>query len=228
MNSQHAIQNGLNKSIKKIVHYDDSNNILNVFISAPEAAIHLDIKSNNICRACRGKCIIYDKNKNKLNFKFLEDGDDIINKKISIENLPIKKTKTERVKVYNEINVYDKDGKLLRICKNKREVIRLYKVKNETILAHCEGRIKYPTDEYKFSYGASKITPIKNEPKQKQKPKTYHKINVYDKNGILLKTCKNKSEAIKLYKVTGKTILAHCEGDVKYSTGEYKFTYAID
>lgn len=150
-NVKHAIENSLISTIKKIVHYDNLNNIINIYNSAPEAAKALDIKSYHICDACKGKCNVYDKNKNKLNFKYLEDDDDIINKKISIKNLP-KKEKVERIKVYHKINVYDRNGNLLETCKNNYQASKIYKVKTETILKHCEGKVKYPTGDYKFSY----------------------------------------------------------------------------
>jgi len=57
-----------------------------------------------------------------------------------------------------------------------------------------------------------------------KKPK---KINVYDKNNILIETCNTITETSKKYKINNKTIISHCDNKVKYPNSDYYFKYNL-
>jgi hypothetical protein len=57
-----------------------------------------------------------------------------------------------------------------------------------------------------------------------KKPK---KINVYDKNNILIETCNTITETSKKYKINNKTIISHCNNKVKYPNSDYYFKYNL-
>ena len=151
-NSQHAVTNGFNKNIKKVINYDTNNNIIKVYESCPDAGRQLNIDQSCINRACKGKANIYDKNKSKLNFKFIDPLDDLVNMKINTTNLLIKPKKIKSESKIRKINVYDKKNNLLDTCNSRIETSKKYNVNRTTITSHCDGIVKYSTCPYIFKY----------------------------------------------------------------------------
>ena len=151
-NAQHAVANGFNKNIRKVIHYDNNNNIIEIYQSSVDAGRKLSIDQSCINRTCKGKANLYDKNGNKLNFKFLEPTDDLINKKINAINLLIKPKKIRSESKIRKINVYDKKNNLLDTCDSRVETAKKYNVNRTTITSHCNGDVKYSTCPYIFKY----------------------------------------------------------------------------
>ena len=151
-NIDHAVKLGSNKNIRKVVQYDINHNIVGVYDSCKDASKQLNIHHSNLTRCCKGESNIYDKDKNKLYFKYLEDTDDLENKKIDSTNLKLKpkKVKTECKK--RKVHVYDKKGKLLDTCKTRLDAAKKYNVHRNTITRICNGEVKYSTSNYSFKY----------------------------------------------------------------------------
>lgn len=153
MNAKHSIKNGLNKSIIKIVNFDNNFNILKVYNTAKDAGDELGVDKSNIPRAYRGEQNIYDKNKNQLYFKYLDSTDDIKNKKVTIKKLPIKEKKETKNKVVRKkINVHDTKGNLIDTCNTRVEVAKKYDTNRNTVTQQCNKEVKYPNTKYRFSY----------------------------------------------------------------------------
>jgi hypothetical protein len=85
----HAIKSGLCKKIKKIVHYDDENNIMAIYDSLNDALKILNISYYTVYAICEGYCYKCDENNMQINLKFLSPTDDLINKKIDVSTKPI-------------------------------------------------------------------------------------------------------------------------------------------
>lgn len=151
-NVNHAIKMGLKKNVKKVIQFDKDNNIISMFDSCVDAERKLGINQSNINMCCKGKSNIYDKDKNKLFFKFLEDTDDLINKKIDDSNIKFKPKKIRVESIKRKINVYDKKGNLLEICKSRLDASKKYKVNRNTITKYCNNEVKYKNCDYDFSY----------------------------------------------------------------------------
>ena len=151
-NAQHAIENGLKKNVRKIIQYDESYNITNIFNTAREASEKLDLDASGIWMCCNGKANVYDKNKKKLYFKFQEQSDDLTNKKIDTTNLLIKPKKERGESKQRKINIYDKQDNLLETCNSRVEASKKYNTHRNTITSHCNGTVKYSPCNYKFEY----------------------------------------------------------------------------
>jgi len=148
-NINHAIKNGLRKNVKKIIQYNDKYEIINIYDSCATAARELHITYTVISNTCKGKI---NANKVKLNFKFLEPTDDLINMKIDNTHLLIKQPKVRVHGEIRQVNVYDKNWKLLGTCDSRVDAARKYKVQRMTVTQHCNGLVKYPTSNYNFKY----------------------------------------------------------------------------
>lgn len=147
----HAIETGLRKNCKKIIHYNKEGTIINVYTCPAYAAKDLNINCRSINKCCKGT--LFSCGKDKYYFKYLEDNDDINNKLVSSDF--IKKKFVERTyKINNDrtpkkIAVYDNDDKLLSICNTKSEAIRKYNVNMKTITYHLN-KDTVNTSGYKF------------------------------------------------------------------------------
>ena len=82
-NVEHAVQNGLNPLNKKVVNYDDNDNILKVYLNCADAARELKVCKSSINKCCKN--MINSCGENKLKFKYLDDCDDIINMKTNVQ-----------------------------------------------------------------------------------------------------------------------------------------------
>lgn len=66
------------------------------------------------------------------------------------KNEPKQKIKTKIIK--KNIEVYDKDDKLIDTCKNIAEITKKYNVNEDTVRKHVRGRTKYSMLDYSFRY----------------------------------------------------------------------------
>lgn len=142
------------KNGKKVIQYDDNYNITASFDSSVDAGTQLGLDAGNINRCCHGEANVYDKNKQKLHFKFLESTDNMTTKKVDTTNLLVKQPKPRVIRrVIRPINVYDKDGKLIDCCKSLSATARKYKMNRNTIAEHCkDGGVPHSSCEYTFKY----------------------------------------------------------------------------
>lgn len=145
-NSAHAVQNSLNTACKKVINYDDDNNILGIYLNCADASRKLNANHCIVIRCCKGTAKYYGVN--KLKFKYLDATDDIVNMKIISKPIFI----TKRVPVRKIVEVYDRNGNLLEICKTKIEAAKKYKVIPGTVLQHCLNKVKNPNSKYIFKH----------------------------------------------------------------------------
>ena len=144
-NTIHAINTGLRKNVKKIIHIDDNENIINTYNSCVEASNILNVNSRSINKCCKGElktCGI-----NKLKFKFLINNIDNINNINNNNNILL--VKNSNIK---KICVYNKQDELIETCNSIIETSKKYKINNKTIVNHCDGKIKHSKLLYYFKY----------------------------------------------------------------------------
>lgn len=147
-NMIHAVEMGLMRNVKKIVNYDEAGNILGVYRSTLEASKNVRAHRKAISECCNG--VIKSYGENQLMFKFLDDTDDLVNKKVDMEKLANKSDRT-RIQIMKAVDVFDKEGNLLETCSSKKSASIKYKTKYDTITHHCEGRLKAsPRAKYIF------------------------------------------------------------------------------
>ncbi|AYV82011.1 MAG: HNH endonuclease [Homavirus sp.] len=151
-NGKHAIKLGLNKKVKKVIRYNKTYDILEVYESLGDAGRKLGRYPPSIRSECLGEFNLYDKDKNRIYLKYLESTDDLKNMKIDPTTLLRIQPKIKTENKFRKINVYDKDDKLLGTYNSKTEVSRKYKVMVSTIRTQCESIRKYVRGEYKFTY----------------------------------------------------------------------------
>lgn len=126
----------------------------------------------------------------------------------------------------------DDNNNIIKIFNSCSEASQELNVNCSSVNKCCKGQIKScGENKYKFEYINSKkeIMNIDNNTVEKlKKNKKPKKINVYNKNNILLETCNTITETSKKYKVNNKTIIAHCDNKVKYPNSDYYFKYNFD
>lgn len=157
LNSLHAVSMGLVKSVKKIINYDETGNILKIYDSCAQASKALNVNMSSINKCC--KALIRTCGTNKLLFKYLDENDDLVKNKIS--SIPHKKQYMHdsfikyllnKNKNTLSVTIRDKNNKIIEICKDKATASRKYKCNIKTITNHCLGIIKYHVGNYIFSY----------------------------------------------------------------------------
>jgi hypothetical protein len=153
-NAQHAVNMGLNSSIKKVVQYNkDTNAIIHVFNSMKDAGSHFGKHPTIIGDGCLGKQRSYDQNGDQIYLKYLAPTDDIPGGKIDPLTIPVAKRLSTAMRKGVQINVYDnKTGELLGTYATVSEIIRKYKVDKGTIAKQCNGNRKYIKIDYRFAY----------------------------------------------------------------------------
>lgn len=151
-NVKEAINIGLRKNVKKVIHYNNDGNILGIYNSCMDASRKLNTHHSSINKCCKGN--LKTCGKNNCLFKYLTSTDDIKNKQIDWNTIPkrIKKRRNMGKHIVRKIKVHDKTGKLIEICKSKRAAGRKYNVNTKTIDNHCNKIVKYPKLQYIFSY----------------------------------------------------------------------------
>lgn len=153
-NTYHAIQNNLNKAHKRVIYYDNSN-IIKTYANCAEAARDLKVNRCSVRYICEG--LQKSCGNTKLKFKYLDDSDDLENMKITKPRNVINKKndkKNDKKMLYRRraIEVYNKNGELIDICKNVTQATIKYKVNKKTVVKHCLDTVKYPNTKYTFKY----------------------------------------------------------------------------
>lgn len=151
-NVRHAVKMQLNKKVIKIIQYNKSYDILQVYDSLADAARSLNRYSPDIRSACLGIIRIYDKNKNMVYLKYQAPTDDLVNKKIDPTTAPKVQHKINTENKFKKINVFNKENELLGTYTSKGEVARIYKVSHTTVANQCNGIIAYSRNPYIFKY----------------------------------------------------------------------------
>lgn len=151
-NTIHAINNGLQKNVKKVINFDTNGNILKVYNSAEEAARELKISPDYVRNRCKGKstpCIT------DLLFKYVDSTDDLKTMKVAdqikmkySENSQVKKRKNPK---QHKISIYDKEANFIETLNTIVEVSKKYNVDKSTIAKHCLNIVKRPRN-YTFKY----------------------------------------------------------------------------
>jgi hypothetical protein len=140
-NSIHSVINGLRKNVKKIEQIDGSGNVIEIFNSCLEAAKKLNVNCRSINKCCKRElksCGI-----NKLQFRYKDN-----NHKSTVDK-DMAQSKKRNIK---QINIYNRDNKLIDSCVSITETSKKYNVNSKTIVSHCEGIVKYSKLDYYFRY----------------------------------------------------------------------------
>jgi len=157
LNNQHAIDTGLRKSIRKIVQYDDNNNIIEIFPTARVAGEKLKLHQSTVHSYCNGRSVIL-----KYNLKFLALTDDLINNIVDPTTIiPSRKGKIEPIK---KIVQYDKNNNIIEIFNSAVDAGKKNNLRSPTIHKYCKGtmmsntycRGKMMTNNYMFKYLSNK------------------------------------------------------------------------
>ena len=143
-NSIHAINTGLRKNIKKILHIDDNGILLNEYNSCAEAARILNVNCRSINKCCKNELKSCGENKYKFKFK-----DENTNNNLQIENNIKLLKKNKNIK---KVIIYNKNLEIIEICKSISETSKKYNINTKTIVNHCDGKIKYSNGNFIFKY----------------------------------------------------------------------------
>ena len=135
----HAINNGLMKSIKKICHIDNNNNIINIYNSCKEASRKLNINASSVNKCCKGTL----KSCGDKNYKFRYLNSD---PKIEITNKIIKNRKQKK------IDVFDNNNNLIETLNTITNTSIKYNVNYKTVVAQCDNKVKHTTLNFYFKY----------------------------------------------------------------------------
>jgi len=128
INSQHAIETGLRKNVKKIIQYDDNNNIIEIFNTSVWASKKLNVTIQSIHRYCKGEITLP-----QFKLKYLSDSDDLVNKKIDINT--INKNKVKEIK---RIIQYDENYNIIKIFNSIKEASDQLNMGITTIRNYCK------------------------------------------------------------------------------------------
>lgn len=227
-NSQHAVDTGLRKNIRKVIQYDDNNNIIKIFNSATEAGKMLNINFRLIHIHCKGESSMQN-----YKFKYLSDADDSINNKIDINTIPVRRNNIQKKKVVQ----YDDNHNIINVFNSIDECAETLNLNRMTVRKYCEGKPKKKADINlkslsEFDDLENKKIDVKTLPKIddhkiKNEFNTNKAISIYNKNdGMLIETMNDHNEISKKYGLAFKTIIKHCNGEIKYSKSQYNFKFA--
>jgi hypothetical protein len=145
-NTLHSIKNGLRKDIRRIVHYNSDNYIINIYNSATEAAKFLNTSHKVVLDICNGRW----KSTKGLLVKFLEKSDDLINLKVNNPVICFPKIKNHSKQ--KSVLVYDRNDNLIDICKNIKEAGLKYNTHKTTVGNMCKKLTKYPKSKFIFKF----------------------------------------------------------------------------
>jgi len=157
-NSIHAINTGLRKNVKKVIHIDNNGDTLNIYNSCVEASKILNINASSVNKCCKGEiktCRI-----NKIKFKFLiatdnnnnNNNNNNSNNNSNNDNCNSNNILLIKKKNIKKICVYNKQDKLIETCNSIVETSKKYKINSKTIINHCDGVVKHSKLLYYFRY----------------------------------------------------------------------------
>jgi hypothetical protein len=230
-NAKHAVENGLNKSHKKVINYDNDNNIIKIYLNCADAGRDLGVSKSSIDKCCKN--IIRSCGEKKLKFKYLEAQDDIVCMKI---NIPIKedaKIKPNIQEQRRKVISYDDDLTILHIYNSGQDAATQLNLDASAIIKCCNGKRKTcGGKQFKYLDENDDIKNMKITMEKENiyvnipKDSLYKKVNVHNKKGKLIETCNSKAEVTKKYKVNIETVTKHCQNKIKYHKLDYIFSYA--
>ncbi len=139
----HAINLGLFKKVKKVVHYDNDLNIIKIYNSTEQAAKELKICLTSVYKCCKEKIITCGKEKYR--FKFLDNTDDLKNKRVT--NVVISKFNKNAKKVIH----YDDDLNIIKIYYSAGQAAQELNLDLSSICKCCRGKNKTCGNK-KFKY----------------------------------------------------------------------------
>jgi hypothetical protein len=125
---------------------------------------------------------------------------------------------------------YINNDNIIKIFNSCMDASKELNVNCRSINKCCKGELKTCGEKkltFKYLEDYNKNDNIIKNVNINVKNKKPKKINIYDKNNILLETCNTITETSKKYKVNNKTIVAHCDNKVKYSNLDYYFRYNL-
>jgi len=226
MNIDHAVENGLIKNIKQIIQYDNEYNIIEVFKNAIYASKKLNLHSNVIHRYCQGKT-----SSPQFNLKYLSENDDLINKKIDETSISKNKDNIQHKKIIQ----YDNNGTIINIFNTIDQCAAALKMSRQTVRLYCNNK-KSKRNKYKINLKflsvdddlENKKVNIDTQPKTKEKKimDIHRTIAIYNKTtNELIEVMKDHKQIAKKYKLSFRSIIKHCKGEIKYSKLPYTFKF---
>jgi len=123
------------------------------------------------------------------------------------------------------------NDKIIKVFNSCKEASRELNANSTSINKCCKGQLKTCGEKkltFKFLDNIDIDTTINNDIKLNIKNKKPKKIDVYDKNNVLIETCNTITEVTKKYKVNNKTIINHCDNKVKHTILNYYFKYSLE
>lgn len=141
-NAIHSVNIGLRKNVLIIEQIDDNGNVIDTFNSCLQAEKKLNVNGRSINKCCKGKIKSCGPNKFKFRYKDESYYNNVVQNKKEI-------TKQKRKR---PINIYNRNNVLIDSCATIVETTKKYNVNSKTIVAHCNGDVKYPNLDYYFRY----------------------------------------------------------------------------
>jgi hypothetical protein len=121
--------------MKCIIQYNDNGDILKSFRSTDEASRQLNMHKSTTKRYCDTGILHADKYK----LKYLEDTDDLENKKIGVVTIKPKKIDDRGLKIVN----YDTNNKIIGMYDSIRLCSKSLKISKMTIKNYCDGETRF-------------------------------------------------------------------------------------
>jgi len=150
-NANHAIISGLRKNVLKVIYYDNDLNIISIYNSCKEAGLALNVNITSVNKCCKKQ--LKSCGKEKLLFKYLDNSDDLVNKKCNIRKDIKISVKKEHKPIIHKVYVFDRIGNnFIDTCDNVTIASKKYNCNPKTIVAQCTNKVKYPTTKYLFKF----------------------------------------------------------------------------
>ncbi|ARF11148.1 HNH endonuclease [Klosneuvirus KNV1] len=220
LNAQHAVDTGLRTDLKKVVHYDNDNNILGIYTSCVSAGKALNVNGklvhdycNNKVKQCHGM---------KLKVKYLAPTDDIVYKKIDPDTIPI----TDGVSLRKrKVIQYDEQHNILNIFDSVIETSKKLGIGITTVKDCCNGsREKNHNKNIRIKY-LSQTDDIINKKIDPETIPKYNKINKrltrvvqYNDKYEILNIFKSIVEASQKFNISTSSVKNCCSGKIKSCT----------